>query len=142
MTPQLIGQGAPKFPQLLIQSQGRFNLLAVPVELGEGHVDNEGKRVNVVNQWLDYLVRCGDSDAIDSIVPMAFGNLALDLVLQQTSERLVSLRHGCYDNVPIEVVTAGCKKVVNVEKYYSIDRLRPKYETFMRQPLLIMTSEV
>ncbi len=62
---------------------------------------------------------------------MAFGNLALDLVLQQTSGRLVSLRHGCYDNVPIEVVTTGCKKVVNVEKYYSVDRLRPKYETFM-----------
>jgi 6-phosphofructokinase len=126
----------------LIQSQERFNLLAVPVELGEGHADGDGKHVNVVNQRLGYLVPCGDPDAIDSIVPMAFGNLALDLVLQQTSGRLVSLRHGCYDNVPIEVVTAGCKKVVNVEKYYSVDRLRPKYETFMRQPLLIMTSEV
>jgi ATP-dependent phosphofructokinase / diphosphate-dependent phosphofructokinase len=103
---------------------------------------NDGKRINVVNQRLGYLVRCGDPDAIDSIVPMAFGNLALDLVLQQTSGRLVSLRHGCYDNVPIEVVTAGCKKVVDVDKYYSVDRLRPKYETFMRQPLLIMTSEV
>jgi ATP-dependent phosphofructokinase / diphosphate-dependent phosphofructokinase len=73
---------------------------------------------------------------------MAFGNLAMDLVVQQTSRRLVSLRHGCYDNVPIEVVNVGCKKVVNVEKYYSVDRLRPKYETFMRQSLLIMTSEV
>ena len=103
---------------------------------------NQGKRINIVNQRLGYLVRCGDPDAIDSIVPMAFGNLALDLVLQNTSGRLVSLRHGCYGNVPIEVVTADGKKVVDVDKYYHVDRLRPKYETFMQQPLLIMTSEV
>lgn len=102
---------------------------------------NNGTRVNVVNQRLGYLVRCGDPDAIDSIVPMAFGNLALDLVLKNNTGRLVSLRNGCYDNVPIDVVTAGPKKVVNVEKYYNTKRLRPKYETFMRQPLFIMTSE-
>ena len=102
---------------------------------------NEGRRVNVVNQRLGYLVRCGDPDAMDSIVPMAFGNLALDLVLQGSSGRLVSLRNGCYDNVPIDVVT-GRKKVVDVNKYYNTDRLRPIYESFLRQPLFIMTSDV
>lgn len=102
---------------------------------------NNGRRVNVVNQRLGYLVRCGDPDAIDSIVPMAFGNLALDLVLSKTSGRLVSLRQGCYDNVPIDVVT-GQKKVIDVEKYYNKERLRPIYESFNRRPLFIMTSEV
>lgn len=102
---------------------------------------NQGRRVNVVNQRLGYLVRCGDPDAIDSIVPMAFGNLALDLVLSKTSGRLVSLRQGCYDNVPIDVVT-GHKKVIDVEKYYNRERLRPIYESFNRRPLFIMTSEV
>ncbi|MFQ5675075.1 MAG: phosphofructokinase, partial [bacterium] len=67
--------------------------------------------------------------------------LALDLVLAKKSGRLVCLRHGCYDNVPIDVVT-GRKKVIDVNKYYNTERLRPKYETFMRQPLFIMTSEV
>ena len=43
---------------------------------------NRGRRVNIVSQRLGYLVRCGEPDAIDSIVPMAFGNLALDLILQ------------------------------------------------------------
>ena len=102
---------------------------------------NQGRRVNVVNQRLGYLVRCGDPDAMDSIVPMAFGNLALDLILQGASGRLVSLRNGCYDNVPIDVVT-GRKKVVDVAKYYAIERLRPIYESFLRQPLFIMTSDV
>lgn len=102
---------------------------------------NVGRRINVVNQRLGYLVRCGDPDAIDSIVPMAFGNLALDLVLSKTSGRLVSLRQGCYDNVPIDVVV-GHKKVVDVEKYYNKTRLRPVYESFSRRPLFIMTSEI
>jgi len=100
---------------------------------------NNGRRVNVVNQRLGYLVRCGDPDAIDSIVPMAFGNLALDLVLAKTSGRLVSLRQGCYDNVPIDVVT-GQKKVIDVEKYYNKDRLRPIYESFNRRPLFLSTT--
>jgi len=102
---------------------------------------NKGRRINVVNQRLSYLVRCGDPDALDSIVPMAFGNLALDLALARTSGRLVSLRNGCYDNVPIDVVT-GRKKLIDVEKYYNTERLCPKYETVMRQPLFIMTSDV
>src|SRR6266478_1075517 len=42
---------------------------------------NNGKEVNIINQKLGYLVRGGEPDAIDSIVPMAYGNLALDLVL-------------------------------------------------------------
>ena len=42
---------------------------------------NHGQRINVINQRLGYLVRCGNPDALDSIVPMAFGNLAMDLVL-------------------------------------------------------------
>ena len=101
---------------------------------------NNGRRVNVVNQRLGYLVRCGEPDAIDSIVPMAYGNLALDLILSNTSGRLVCLRNGCYDNVPVETIT-GRKKVVDVAKYYDIERLRPKYDTFAHQPLLVMTSE-
>ena len=102
---------------------------------------NRGKRVNIVNQRLGYLVRCGDPDAMDSIVPMAYGNLALDLILSKKTGLLVSLRNGCYHSVPIEVVTEK-KKVVDVERYYNVDRLRPKYESFKGQPLFIMTSEV
>jgi 6-phosphofructokinase len=100
---------------------------------------NNGRRINVVNQRLGYLVRSGDPDALDSIVPMAFGNLALDLVLRDVSGRLVSLRNGVYDNVPIDVVK-GTKKMVDVSRYYNVDRLRPIYD-FARQPIFIMTSD-
>jgi 6-phosphofructokinase 1 len=102
---------------------------------------NDGKRINIVNQRLGYLVRCGDPDAIDSVVPMTYGNLALDLVLSKRSGRLISLRHGRYDNVPIDVVT-GQKKVVDVHKYYNTERLRPIYKTLHGLPLFIMTSDM
>ncbi len=100
---------------------------------------NGGRRINVVNQRLGYMVRSGDPDALDSIVPMAFGNLALDLVQRHITGRLVAVRNGIYDNLPLDVVT-GRKKVVNVERYYNVDRLRPIYD-FHQKPIFIMTSD-
>jgi 6-phosphofructokinase 1 len=101
---------------------------------------NNGKRVNVINQRLSYLVRGGDPDAIDSIVPMAYGNLALDLILAGVHGRLVVLKNGRYDNMPIEAVVAS-KKLVDVDKHYNIARLRPHYKRFAMQPLFIIASD-
>ena len=101
---------------------------------------NKGKEINVVNQKLGYLVRSGDPDAIDSIVPMAYGNLALDLILQGIHGRMVVLKNGRYDNVPVDIVTST-KKIVDVSKFYNVERLRPFYKSFEMNPLFIMTSE-
>ncbi len=100
-----------------------------------------GKPVDVVNQKLGYMVRGGDPDAIDSIAPMAFGNLALDLLLKGIHGRLVVLKNGRYDNVPLDVVTST-KKVVDVNHFYDRERYRPIYENFEMKPLFIMTSEL
>lgn len=102
---------------------------------------NNGRRINVVNQRLGYVVRSGEPDALDSIAPMAFGNLALDLVLRKVSGRLVNVRNGVYDNVPIDAISGGRKKTVDVARYYNTERLRPVYD-FHRQPIFIMTSDV
>ena len=53
---------------------------------------NNGKTVNVVSRRLGYLVRSGDPDAVDSIVPMAFGNLALDLILEGDVSEAMEVR--------------------------------------------------
>ncbi len=100
---------------------------------------NRGRKISVVNQRLGYLVRCGAPDALDSIVPMAYGNLALELIIGGTSGRLVCLRNGVYDHVPIDVVT-GSKKLIDVEKYYNTDRLRPGFKSLMHNPLFILTA--
>ena len=101
---------------------------------------NNGKKVNIINQKLGYLVRSGDPDAIDSIVPMAYGNLALDLILRGIHGRLVVLKNGRYDDLPLDVVTST-KKLVNVKEHYNIERLRPRYRSFEMKPLFIMTSD-
>lgn len=105
-------------------------------ELSAKH--NDGRTVNVINQRLGYLVRSGEPDAIDSIVPMAFGNLAFDEILEGRSGVLVAVRDGVYDTVPIGEVIAR-QKTVDIETQYNVERLRPIYD-FREQPLLIMTS--
>lgn len=100
---------------------------------------NKGKTINVINQKLGYMVRGGDPDALDSIVPMAYGNLALDLILRGVHGRIVVLKNGRYDNLPIEVVTAS-KKVVKLSEY-NTERLRPHYHSFEMKPFLLMASD-
>ena len=102
---------------------------------------NGGKKIECINQKLGYMVRCGDPDAIDSIVPMAYGNLALDMILNRIHGRLVVLKNGRYDNMPIDTVTAT-KKVVNVKEHYNTERLRPVYQSFEMKPLFLMTSDL
>jgi 6-phosphofructokinase len=100
---------------------------------------NNGKVINVIYQKLGYMVRGGDPDALDSIVPMAYGNLALDLILKGVHGRIVVLKNGRYDNLPIDVVTAS-KKVVRLADY-NTERLRTYYHSFEMKPFLLMASD-
>ncbi len=100
---------------------------------------NDGITVATINQRLSYLVRCGNPDALDSVVPIAYGNLALDLLLEGITGRLVVLRNGRYDNIAIDVVTSR-KKVVDVERNYNAERLRPRYRRFQDQPMFIVVD--
>lgn len=100
---------------------------------------NNGRGINVISQRLGYMVRGGDPDAFDSIVPMAYGNLALDLIQKNMHGRMTALRNGRYDNVPLDIITSE-KKQVDVAKYYNTDRYRPRYNTFEYQSLFVMTG--
>jgi len=101
---------------------------------------NNGRKINVIGQKLGYLVRCGDPDAFDSIVPMAYGNIAFELIMKGKSGLLVNMRNGIYGHTNLEVVMST-KKIVNVEKFYETDRLRPQYKSFENKPFFIMTSD-
>ncbi len=101
---------------------------------------NNGKTINYIHQNLGYMVRGGNPDAMDSIVPMAYGNLALDLILKGIHGRLVILRNGRYDNAPLEVVTST-KKIVDINSFYNTERYRPLYKTFEMKPTFIMTGQ-
>ena len=39
------------------------------------------------------------------------------------------------------LLQSGRKKIIDVDKYYDIDRMHPKYESFIKQPQFIMTAD-
>jgi len=100
---------------------------------------NNGEKVNTLIQNLGYLVRSGAPDAIDSLVPMAFGNIALNLILKGESGLLVNLHNGKYGSASLDVVTSY-KKVVNIDEFYNTERLCPKYKNFEGNSFFITTS--
>lgn len=101
---------------------------------------NNGKKINVITQSLGYMVRGGDPDTVDSIVPMAYGNIALDLIMKKIHGRLVVLKNGRYDNVPLDLVL-GERKTVDIKRFYDKEKLRPQYKSFEFSPLFIMTGQ-
>ncbi|MBM3148150.1 MAG: phosphofructokinase, partial [Actinobacteria bacterium] len=98
---------------------------------------NDGRKVDMIAMSLGYLVRSGDPDSLDSIVPLVFGNLAVDHILRGDTGRMVALRNGRYDSVPIDTVVAY-KKVVDVERFYDAERYRPTYDAFELQPMFVV----
>ena len=100
---------------------------------------NKGESIQTINQRMSYMTRSGQPDAIDSIVPMVYGNLAMDLIMEGKSGRMVCLKNGRYDHVPFEVVTEYDKKI-DVDRFYDTERYRPHYHNCMGMPQFIMTS--
>ena len=102
---------------------------------------NSGKKIDCISQKLGYMVRCGAPDAVDAIAPMAYGNIAMDLISQRQSGRLVVLKEGRYSHIPVETITST-KKVVDVKKYYDTEQLRPIFDGFEGKPVFLMGSEL
>ncbi|NLG65333.1 MAG: ATP-dependent 6-phosphofructokinase [Actinobacteria bacterium] len=98
---------------------------------------NDGRKIDMISMNLSYLVRSGEPDALDSVVPLVYGNLAIDSILRGTFGVMVALRNGRYGSVPIDTVVAS-KKVVDVAKYYDADRYRPTYAGLELSPMLVV----
>jgi 6-phosphofructokinase len=92
---------------------------------------------NIEFLGLDFLIPIGGDDTLSYAQRLHEEGVKV-VAIPKTMDNDVP---GSYDTVPITIVT-GQKKVVDVEKYYNVERLRPKYESFLRQPLFIMTSDV
>jgi ATP-dependent phosphofructokinase / diphosphate-dependent phosphofructokinase len=101
-------------------------------ELAPAH--DAKSKIEMIHMNLGYFVRSGPPDALDSIVPTVYGNLAVDLLLRGETGRMVALNGGCYGSVPLETVVDH-KKVVDVERFYDTERYTPKYGAFELQPM-------
>jgi 6-phosphofructokinase 1 len=106
---------------------------------------NNGHEINIINQKLGYLVRSGQPDALDSIVPTAYGNIAMDLISKDMHGQMVCVKDGKFSHVSINAIQKDAKgqsiKKVNVAKFYDTQRYRPIYHNLVGDPMLIMTGE-
>jgi 6-phosphofructokinase 1 len=84
---------------------------------------------------LTYDLRSGDPDALDQLVAITFANIALDLVRDATTGRMVGVRNGCYDHMPLPDRSQGARRV-DVARLYNTERYRPRYAAKLGAPLL------
>jgi 6-phosphofructokinase len=84
---------------------------------------------------LTYDLRSGEPDSIDQLVAITFANIALDLIHDGVTGRMVAVQNGCYAHVPLPAPSLGPRKV-DVATLYNADRYRPNYALKLGAPLL------
>jgi 6-phosphofructokinase 1 len=89
-----------------------------------------------VLQELGYLMRAGEPDALDRMVGFAFGALAVQLLEARTFGRMVSVKRGAYDHVPIETLLHGTKSV-DVDALYDPQAYRAKLARIEGMPMFL-----
>ncbi len=91
---------------------------------------------NTIYQQLAYLMRSGAPDALDRMVAISFANLAMDLVEQGRTGRMVALRDGEYTHVPANTVAKSVKQV-DVDELYDAESYRPKVASMLGKPMFL-----
>lgn len=89
-----------------------------------------------VVQELAYLMRAGEPDAMDRMVGLAFGALAVQLISRGDHARMVALKSGNYTHVPVDTLEAG-EKFVDVAALYDPSRYRAKLMRVENMPMFL-----
>ncbi len=91
---------------------------------------------DVTYQQLGYMMRCGAPDALDRMVAMNFGNLAMDTLLEGGSGKMTALQGGRYTTVDLASVIDGIKRV-DVDRYYDKEEYRPLIRGVADSPMFL-----
>ena len=70
---------------------------------------------------------------------ITFANIAVDLIREGVSGKMIAIQNGCYAAVPLPSLSLGARKV-NIEKLYNTERYRPNYRSKLGMPLLFSGS--
>jgi 6-phosphofructokinase len=90
----------------------------------------------VVNQELAYLMRAGEPDAMDRMVGLAFGGLAVQLLARGETGRMVTLTDGNYAHVAADTLLHG-RKSVDVSGLYDAAAYRAKLMRVEGMPMFL-----
>ena len=91
---------------------------------------------DIIYQQLAYLMRSGAPDSLDLMVGVNFAHMAMDLVRDGQSGRMVALRDGNYTHIPLGEVTGGVKRV-DVDELYDSEQYRPKVRHVLGKPMFL-----
>lgn len=108
------------------------------VDIGHALAGELGARTgeDTLTSDLTYDLRSGDPDSLDHMVAITFANLALDLLSDGVTGRMMAIRDGRYAHTPIPDPALGPRRV-DVDTLYDPDRYRPLYVGKMGAPMLL-----
>ncbi len=93
--------------------------------------------IEAVASELTYDLRSGEPDALDAMVATTYANIAMDLVRDGITGRMIAIQDGKYAHT--ELPAAGTKaRRVNVPEMYNEERFRPRYEGKLGDPMLLV----
>lgn len=101
-----------------------------------GDAIKEITKSNIIYQQVAYLMRSGEPDALDRMVAISYGNLAMDLLLKGKSGKMTALHEGRYTVVPIDTIMSGTKRV-DVAELYDEESYRPRVENMLGKPMFL-----
>ena len=107
-------------------------------DIGQALADELKKRTgqDTMHSDLTYDLRSGNPDALDQTVATTFANVALDLIGDGVTGRMVAIRDGRYAEVDLPDREQGSRQV-NVPALYDVDRYRPRYVGKLGTPMLL-----
>jgi 6-phosphofructokinase 1 len=85
---------------------------------------------------LTYDLRSGNPDALDQTVATTFANVALDLLADGVTGRMVAVQQGCYAHADLPDREHGCRQV-DIDALYDVERYRPRYAGKLGEPMLL-----
>jgi 6-phosphofructokinase len=137
---------------LVVASEGAVWEGLEVAELGEADAYGHRKKVDIghalateiahrtgeetMSSDLTYDLRSGDPDSLDHMVAITFANIALDLIADGISGRMVAIQGGNYTHTHLPDPTLGARRV-NVPQLYNAQRYRPTYAAKLGAPLLL-----
>ena len=107
--------------------------------IGEALAEEVRRRTGIgtLASELTYDLRSGEPDSLDAMVAITFANVAMDLVEEGRTGRMVAIRDGKYGDAPLPDPALG-PRIVDVETMYNVERFRPRYDGKHDAPMLLV----
>jgi 6-phosphofructokinase 1 len=93
--------------------------------------------VEAVASELTYDLRSGEPDMLDSMVATTFANIAMDLLRDGVTGRMMAIQEGKYAHTELPRPGTPARRV-DVADMYNEERFRPRYEGRLGDPMLLV----